>query len=137
MLNDPYLINALSNNSFSLIESIKEDLSCLLNSKRPTSPESPFSELKSSLYTYGLSNERFNAVNDLSNAKQIESEISDLIKTHEPRLKNVTVTVSTLNKFSIDFMITATLLNDPAPIQLQFDSNYSPSTQLFTLKEHR
>lgn len=125
----------ISDNTNSQLTNIVRDVSSLLNSRLNSLPIENFSELQTSLLNYGLP--------DFSHLEATNSQVSDKIKEkiketlmlHEPRLKNIEITVTDIAKYSINFTINATFMADPDPISIRFDSQYQPDLQQFKVKE--
>jgi type VI secretion system protein ImpF len=113
------------------------DIFNLFNTKLPHHDFTGYEEAKNSIANYGLPNFAEYEANTALISTEIQQQIKELLERHEPRLKKITVTVSKLEKTNITFSISATLMNDPDPIQLVFDSTYQPTLQEFQLAEHK
>lgn len=106
-----------------LKSSLQRDLEWLLNTRRIVEelPESS-EELKNSLYTYGLP--EFSELSLSTAAERLPAHIESAIKTFEPRLANVRVTMRPGDRVDriAHFMIEAILLIDPMPERVVFDT---------------
>jgi len=123
-----------------LFESIRQDLENLLNTKKPciTIPNS-LSELKQSIYSYGLA-DFLRAKLDSDNFLDIFSnEIISAIEKHEPRLSNVKISFDEKNtknsvNNSLSFYLEALLLTDENVEEIRYESNIEQSTKKIILK---
>jgi type VI secretion system protein ImpF len=122
-----------------LEQSIMQDLTNLLNTKLDAKIVIPdnLNELNASIITYGLPDfSLFDTSSQNSVGEKIKQIIEKTLNCHEPRLKNINVTLTDIAKYSINFTINATFMTDPEPINIQFDSKYRPDLQQFKVKEH-
>ncbi len=105
---------------------VKRDLEWLLNTTRAT-VEIPeiYSELQKSLLLYGLPDISDVAINNSSDEKKLLRALELAIETFEPRLARAKVTSRTVpskRRQSITFHVEATLMIDPAPERIAFDT---------------
>lgn len=115
---------------------IIRDISNLLNTRNLQTIPTHFSEIETSILTYGLPNlAEFEAKKEEA-ARLVKAKIECILTHHEPRLKNIIVDINKIENFSISFSITATLLNEPDSFEIKFDSKYKPNEQQFDLNEH-
>lgn len=116
--------------------SILQDLTHLLNTKVNLIIPDSLSEVKDSIAAYGLPNFSMMEGSTQNISDSIKKSIEDALALHEPRLKNISVDLTNVAKYSINFTINATFLVEPDPIQIKFDSNYQPNLQQFKVKDH-
>ena len=117
-----------------LKSSLLRDLSNLFNTKLAYSDFSSHPEVARSIANYGLPCFAEYEANTQSISQQIKVEIEALLIRHEPRLRHISVKINRVEKTMITFSIMATLLNDPEPITIEFDSKYQPTIQQFKVK---
>ena len=115
-------------------ENLVHDIGNLLNTKLAHEISSEYPELQKSILNYGLPNFASLETSTQNAAEVIKKRIENLLASHEPRLKNVDVKVGKVEKYSIGFTINATLLAEPEPINIQFDSNYQPDINKFKVE---
>lgn len=112
-----------------LVESIRQDLEDLLNTRLGFGDEIPgeFSEVKKSLVVYGLPDISSFSRKSQQDQRRLIQIIENAIKTFEPRLHQVQVSVKEkpgADKFekSLQFTIVGVLRVDPAPERVVFDT---------------
>ncbi|MSP52920.1 MAG: type VI secretion system baseplate subunit TssE [Gammaproteobacteria bacterium] len=115
---------------------IMRDITNLLNTKVNLDINNDFNEVKTSILNYGLPNFSMMEASTKNISDEIQKSLEKTLLAYEPRLKNITVNVANVSKYSIDFTINATFMTDPEPINIKFDSNYQPNLQQFKVKEH-
>jgi type VI secretion system protein ImpF len=121
-----------------LIASVEHDLQNLLNThKAARKIPDTLAELKPSLMDYGIPD--LTTINIYSDQQKKEfcAAVQESIKTYEPRLAEVKVElVETKNEIELIFRlrITASLLIDPKPIPVRFDSPLFADTRLFSVE---
>jgi type VI secretion system lysozyme-like protein len=141
-LNSNSIIDRLVGGTDTIIDlkqSVMQDLMNLLNAKIDTKlvATDHFNELNTSILTYGLPNfSLFETSSQNNMGEHIKQIIEKTLNRHEPRLKNINVTVTDIAKYSINFTINAAFMTDPEPINVQFDSKCQPDSQQFNVKEH-
>lgn len=139
MRNDQYLSNSLidrlCSDNVDVKHALLRDLRNLLNTKLVDEVQSEYTELTNSLLNYGL--HEFSQIEVAKNkvADFIKQKLAQTLQQHEPRLKNIIITPHKVDKQTINFNITATLLNEPDSIEIQFDSSYHPNIQQFDVSE--
>lgn len=116
-------------------QGILRDVALLLNTRLTRKLPADFPELANTIVNYGLPDFSEFEANNSQAAAAIKHNIELLLKQHEPRLKDVIVTVNNVEKFSINFNIDATYMIEPNPVRIKFDSKYQPDLQLFDVKE--
>lgn len=105
---------------------VRRDLQWLLNTKR--TPEPAGVELfhtHKSLFNYGIPDFSVLSVNSNKDRNRLLTEMEEAIEFFEPRLKNVKVLLVNTDGLQtklLRFQIEATLLMDPAPEQVSFDT---------------
>jgi len=115
-------------------ENLIRDVGNLLNTKLAHEVSSEYPELQKSILNYGLPNFASLETSTQNAADVIKKRIENLLTSHEPRLKNINVNVGNIEKYSIGFTINATLLAEPEPLNIQFDSNYQPDINKFKVE---
>jgi type VI secretion system protein ImpF len=106
---------------------LQRDLEWLLNTRRiPVPAAEEFEELAHSLYHYGLP-DLTSVSRDSHEARQrLMQRVEDVIAIYEPRLENVSISIVELegeeHKRELRFHIEGTLLMDPTPEQVIFDT---------------
>jgi type VI secretion system protein ImpF len=101
-----------------ILESVREDLEELLNTRRPLAPSpTAFPELARSVASYGLPDLASIDTSTISKRDEIGRILEQIITLHEPRLRNVRATMQppTYPELSATFHINADLRVDPAP----------------------
>jgi len=116
--------------------SILQDLTNLLNTKVNLVVSENLSDVQDSIVGYGLPNFSMMEGSTQNISDSIKESIEEALTLHEPRLKNISVDITNVAKYSINFTINATFLVEPDPIQIKFDSNYQPNLQQFKVKDH-
>jgi len=113
---------------------VRRDLEALLNTRHEAlSDLSAFPEAQRSLITYGLPD--FTALSGQNEQDQLRMRqaIERAVRQFEPRLQNVTVTITALEGFrhQIGFRVDAMLRVDPVPAPVTFDAVLQLSTQQY------
>ena len=116
---------------FTTIKQVKDrvtrDLERLLNTKGTIqAPPRSYSELRSSLFTYGLTDFTSHSPRSQSIRETIRQEIERAISCFEPRLRNVAVRLETLDQAerNLRFKITGLLVIDPLVEPVTFDTYF-------------
>jgi type VI secretion system protein ImpF len=123
------------NNELDARQALLRDISSLFNTKLARRNLNQYEEAEHSIINYGLPNFADFEANTQGISEKIKAEITQLLQRHEPRLTDMRVNISRVEKTSIHFSIAATLLNDPEPISIHFDSKYQPNLQQFNVKD--
>jgi type VI secretion system protein ImpF len=110
-------------------KAVRRDLEWLLNTRRLADVFSEgHEELPRSLAAYGLPD--FAAANSDEGDSQarVRGAIEDAVRTFEPRLQDVMVTLEAQRgtERALHFRIDALLMVDPAPEPVTFDTTYQP-----------
>jgi type VI secretion system protein ImpF len=108
-----------------LKQSVRRDLEWLLNTRQMPGATPPGSqELKRSLAAYGLPDFSVLSPDSPADQKYMRREIEDAIRTFEPRLEDVIVSVAPLRSTerAMRFRIDARLKVEPAPEPVTFDT---------------
>lgn len=116
--------------SRSIMEAVARDIENLLNTRRNIlTPPPTYTELLSSLYTYGLSD--FSAENPASPKvrQRLQKDILQTVTLFERRLKNIRVNIETSDKklSGFRFTISGLLVVDPISEPVVFDTSYNSS----------
>lgn len=121
---DPQFSRAMSVRVYKA--SVRRDLQWLLNTKRTPEPAgADFFYTRRSLFNYGIPDFSVLSSTSHKDRNRLLSEMEESIEFYEPRLKNVKVgLVNTdgLTTKMLRFQIEATLMMDPAPEQISFDT---------------
>ena len=121
---DPQFSRALSVRHYKT--SVRRDLQWLLNTKRtPEAAGVEFKHTHRSLYNYGIPDFSVLSSTSHKDRNRLLSEMEESIEFYEPRLKNVKVSLVNTDGLTtkmLRFQIEATLMMDPAPEQVSFDT---------------
>ena len=128
-------LTQLHNNADDVQQGILRDVTLLLNTKLNLHELGIYPELANTIINYGLPDFAEFEANTSQTANIIKQKIEKILVLHEPRLKDVSVTVTNFAKFSIGFTIDATYMIEPSPIKIKFDSKYQPDVQQFKVEE--
>jgi type VI secretion system protein ImpF len=108
-----------------LRDAVRRDLEWLLNSRRIAfEPDPTLAELNRSLYVIGLADFTAFSLADRTEQSRLLRHIQSVIQQFEPRLANVRITQDEdpVKTRSVRFRIEASLLIDPAPERISFDT---------------
>jgi type VI secretion system protein ImpF len=121
---DPQFSRAMSVRQYKT--GVRRDLQWLLNTKRTPEPAGPdFFHSRRSLFNYGIPDFSVLSSTSHKDRNRLLSEMEESIVFFEPRLKNVKVSLVNTDGLItkiLRFQIEATLLMDPAPEQISFDT---------------
>ena len=122
-----------------LRNSVRRDLECLMNTRfRIIQPPEELHEVDASLLNYGLPDLATVNISDIEKRKDFTRQLEKIIKTFEPRFKDVKVSYMD-NKDQKDrtlrFRIDATLWADPSPEVVIFDSVLEPVSRTVSVEE--
>jgi type VI secretion system protein ImpF len=116
---------------------VRRDLENLLNTRRRAVSIPPgYTELKSSLLTYGLADFSGSGPGGGKERDAFCRSIEAVIRQHEPRFLTVVVelvSVADPTDRTLRFRIDAVLRADPVPEPVVFDSTMEPSTGTFAV----
>src|SRR5260370_6735505 len=120
----------------SLKKSLWRDVSALLNTKR-RDPEVPevFEEAKQSLLNFGIPDFTSWSLRDPTIQNRLRRAVENAIRTFEPRLSAVSVTLQARDDLepSLRFRVDALLRIDPAPEPVAFDTVLQPDVGRFVV----
>lgn len=120
--------------------SVKSDLNALLNTRRTiVQATADQSEVRNSVHQFGLPDisGRYSFSN-LQGRQQLAQDILEAIQRFEPRLTSVKVVLTDQNPGHIPqlrFSISATLLMDPSPEQIVFDTVLEVASGMYQVGE--
>lgn len=121
-----------------LKQAVKRDLEWLLNTRQVAEglPDD-LSAINSSVAAYGLPDFTTVSVKTPADQNRLRRSIETAIKTFEPRLEAVTVTLQPIHDTDrvMHFRIDALLKVDPAPEAVTFDTALEPGLGQYILKE--
>jgi type VI secretion system protein ImpF len=106
---------------------LQRDLAWLLNTRRiPVTAPEEFEELAQSVYNYGLPDITSISRDSHEARDRLLRRVEDVIALFEPRLDNVSISVvemeSEQHRRELRFHVEGTLLMDPTPEQVIFDT---------------
>lgn len=117
---------------------VLRDLEWLLNTRETGDPASaPWTEVERSIYNYGLPDFASMFADSAHTTTRLLKAIEREIELFEPRLRNVRVSVQEPKageERSMRFVIEATMLLDPDPEHVEFDSVLELDSGHFSLK---
>jgi type VI secretion system protein ImpF len=106
--------------------SVQRDVEDLLNTRRSIVPvPGGCSEVRHSVHEYGIADSTGVAVGTTEGRRRLTDEVRDALVRFEPRMTNIRVTLvetTQLGAQQVRFSILATLLMDPSPEQVVFDT---------------
>ncbi|HET8549516.1 MAG TPA: type VI secretion system baseplate subunit TssE [Bryobacteraceae bacterium] len=109
-----------------LKNAVRRDIEWLLNTRPPVDPlPEGDSELRRSVYNYGLPDLVSLSSKSESNYAQVARMMENVLATFEPRLANIRVKVADApadKPFTLRFIIEGMLRIDPAPEYIAFDT---------------
>jgi len=121
---DPQFSRAMSVRNYKT--SVRRDLQWLLNTKRTPEPAgADFFHTRRSLFNYGIPDFSVLSSTSHKDRNRLLSEMEESIAFFEPRLKNVKVSLVNTDGLTtkmLRFQIEATLMMDPSPEQISFDT---------------
>ncbi len=134
---DPHMSRMESLHQFR--RSIKRDLEYLLNTVRNSDPvPDAFSELKRSVYYYGLPDLNGVALENPQDEARMLRSLEDVISMFEPRLARVRVTSYerlSKKKSSLLFHVDAVLMIEPHPEPISFDTVLEIAKGSYSVKD--
>ena len=117
---------------------VRRDLEWLLNSRRVAiDPGSEFDEVNRSVYVIGLRDFTSFSLADASERSRLLQHIQSVVRQFEPRLANVRISEQDdrLKTRSLRFRMEASLLIDPAPERISFDTVLHLSSGEYSVRE--
>lgn len=118
---------------------VQRDVEWLLNTRRSIVPvPSGATEVARSVHEYGVPDTTGLAIGTGEGQKRLTADIRDTLKRFEPRLTNVQVRLTDSAQIStpqVRFVIEATLLMDPSPEQVVFDTVLEISSGTYEVAE--
>ena len=114
---------------------VLRDLEWLLNTRQSGDPASePWSEVAKSIYNYGLPDFASMHAEAADTPTRLRKAIEREIELFEPRLTNVRVSARDASDRTLGFVIEATLMLDPDPERVEFDTVLEIDSGQFSLK---
>lgn len=120
-----------------LKQAVKRDLEWLLNARQVVGGvPSELKELSRSLAAYGLPDFTTVSVKSPGDQMRMQRALETTISIFEPRLENVTVSLSTVRDIDhkLRFRIDARIKVDPVPEPVTFDTILQASTNQYVVK---
>lgn len=117
---------------------VRRDLEQLLNTRRiACQPDASLVELNQSLYVIGIAEFNSFSLSDLSEQSRLMRHVQDVIRHYEPRLTNVRLSQldDPMSSRQVLFRIEASLLMDPAPERISFDTTLQLSSGEYLVHE--
>lgn len=114
-----------------------KDIGNILNTKSRKLDLTNYPEVNNSILNYGLPNFSEYSLSTNEICQLITDDIKKTLLQHEPRLESIEVESNSIKNGAINFVILATLRNEPAPIEITFDSSYTPTLQQFKVNKHQ
>lgn len=117
---------------------VRRDMEWLLNSRRiPLEPDPAFVEVNRSVYVIGLEDFATFSLADGQEQSRLLSHIQGVIRQFEPRLANVQISQQDdpVKTRRMRFRIEASLLVDPAPERISFDTILQLSSGEYVINE--
>jgi type VI secretion system protein ImpF len=121
-----------------LRSAVRRDLEWLLNSRRiPFGPHSAFVEVNRSVYMMGLEDFAAFSLADGQEQSRLLRHIQAVIRQFEPRLANVQISLQDdpIKTRRMRFRIEASLVVDPAPERISFDTILQLSSGEYVINE--
>jgi len=117
---------------------VRRDLEWVLNSRRIAfEPDAEFEELNRSGYVMGVMDFTAFSLANSSEQSRLLRHIQSVVQQFEPRLANVRITQKDdhLKTRSLRFRIEASLLIDPSPVRISFDTLLHLSSGEYSVQE--
>lgn len=131
------LIDRLSSNGqLDKKQGLLRDLKNMLNTRASAHLLEAYPEISKSITSYGLIDFSQLEASSKKTMISIQKHLTNLLQEHEPRLCDIKITPLKSQKNSLSFNISATLLNEPDSIEIEFDSMYQPNLQEFDVREN-
>jgi type VI secretion system protein ImpF len=117
--------------------SVQRDVEALLNTRRTmVRPTEEQVEVTHSVHQYGLPDMTGYSLSAFTGRQRLTEEILDTLRRFEPRLTNIQVNLSNQKEGQVSqvrFSIAATLLMDPSPEQVMFDTVLEVATGVYAV----
>ncbi|MBL0938798.1 MAG: type VI secretion system baseplate subunit TssE [Gemmatimonadaceae bacterium] len=118
-------------------ESVQRDLDWLLNARRTIRTGPPESAVSRSVHEYGLPDFTSRTRSDAGWQDRLLEDIAETIRRFEPRLTDVRVGLADDgNRQRVRFNIGATLIMDPSPEQVVFDTVLEVASGDISVEDH-
>lgn len=120
-----------------LREAIRRDVELFLNTRRRCTPiPEGLNNVEGTIMDYGIPDFLGQTLTGDRRRNQFLRELSDFLKEHEPRFKEVEVESIGIDQIdrSLQFRIEAVVYAEPAPESLSFDSQVEPVSRSFNVK---
>jgi type VI secretion system protein ImpF len=122
-------------------DSVARDVEALLNTRLALSDDqlSPFPNARHSVLSFGMSDFVGRSLERADDRRSICELIERAIALHEPRLRDVVVTLAgpSTRLHALSFSVTALLVLDPATEPISFDALLQPTTQQYSVTASR
>lgn len=122
-------------------DSVARDVEALLNTRLALDEEqlSAYAHARRSVLSFGMSDFVGKSLERADDRRDICETITRAISTHEPRLRDVTVTLAgpSTRLHALSFSVTALLVLDPATEPISFDALLHPTTQQYSVMASR
>lgn len=122
-------------------DGVARDVEALLNTRLALSADqlSPYPLARRSVLAFGMSDFVGKSLESAEDRRTICELIERAISLHEPRLRDVTVTLSgpSTRLYALSFSVTALLVLDPATEPISFDALLHPTTQQYSVSASR
>lgn len=118
--------------------SVRRDIEWLLNTIRVNEAPAGLSELRNSLYTFGIPDIASMSLESAQDGNKLLRGLERAISQFEPRLSNVRVSTHdaiSRKQMYIEFRIDAVLMIDPAPERLSFDTIFEVARGAYKVKD--
>lgn len=120
---------------------VARDVEALLNTRMTLRDEqfAPYAHVRQSVLSFGMSDFVGKSLERVDDRRSICELIERAITVHEPRLRDVVVTLSgpSTRLHALSFSVMALLVLDPATEPISFDALLHPSTQQYTVMASR
>jgi len=120
-------------------QSVQRDLDWLLNTRRTiVAAAADVPEVANSVHQYGLLDFTGMTTSHANWRERLIDDVRETIRLHEPRLTNVTVNMvsdGATHSHHVRFSVTATLLMDPSPEQVVFDTVLEVSSGTYEVED--
>lgn len=118
-------------------EALKRDLEWLLNTRQPPMPElNGYPAARASMLNFGLPDITAMGLSSASDHRQLRLAIEACLRTFEPRLMNVRVSIDDADRVDrrLRFHIEGSMKLDPAPEEIAFDTVLELSSGEYKVK---
>jgi type VI secretion system protein ImpF len=118
--------------------SVRRDIEWLLNTIRVNEAPAGLTEVRNSLYTYGIPDIASMSLESAQDGNKLLRGLERAIAQFEPRLSNVRVSTHesvSRKQMYIEFRIDALLMIDPLPERLSFDTIFEVARGAYKVKD--